>query len=496
MAVVGGRYCGGVRTWLGILGGVVTLVAVAACSEGGGSWSDDGAAAEPVPLVGETTQGLRLRIDPVSEREVSLRLPANCDHESGEDASIPLHWHRFEAEVDSDGSFSVDETFIEDGFDGDENHVDVRIDGDLADDGTATGTLEATSRWWNGQGRAFDAPCETGTVAWTADRPPVEGDDLVVPTVDPTSLASAGTDLVASSDWELVRIDAATGDAWIVDILASAGPGPTEADPGASPTTRAGGSPATDTGDVGATAAPEAQNWLQEMAVVADGVWKFDPVTGSVARFELADGTRTATIAEPLATIAAESDALWTVSTDASRTGYALDKRDPVTGAVLASTPVEWGKIVAGRTDVWYADATLAGGRLSPVDPTTLALGEPFEVDISLVGEAPVASRDHVWWVDVGTLMSIDLTTGEVARVDLPSPTWAVAADATGVWAVHEQEAVVRRIEGDRVVRTVDLADGLGDVAVTADGSVWLAAGDAAGGEPGIVRLDPAVTAG
>ena len=82
------------------------------------------------------------------------------------------------------------------------------------------------------------------------------------------------------------------------------------------------------------------------------------------------------------------------------------------------------------------------------------------------------------------------------APVDLPSPPDAVAGDATGVWTVHEQEAVARRVEGDRVVRTVDLPDGWWDVAVTADGAVWLAGPGAAGDEPRVVRLDPAVTAG
>ena len=64
------------------------------------------------------------------------------------------------------------------------------------------------------------------------------------------------------------------------------------------------------------------------------------------------------------------------------------------------------------------------------------------------------------------------------------------------MWTVHEQEAVARRIEGGRVVRTVDLPDGSWHVAVTTDGAVWLAGPGATGQEPRIVRLDPAVTAG
>jgi hypothetical protein len=307
-----------------------------------------------------------------------------------------------------------------------------------------------------------------------------------VPMATPMSLAPAGPDLVASTEsGEVVRIDAATGEARRIDGSAPAGPATTDAGPNVPSTVVAR-----------ATAAPAvAPIWLQNLAVVADAVWMVDPATGAVSRFELADGTRTATIDQPLDSMAAGPDALWTVSTNPFQTSYALDKRDPATGTVLASTPVQRGAIAVGPTDVWYADTTLAGGRLARVDPTTLAVGEPFDVDIPLFGEDLVATQDRVWWLDPQSLMSIELASGRVGSVELPSTPDAVAGDATGVWTVHEQEAVARRIEGDRVVRTVDIPDGWWNVAVTADGAVWLAGRGAAGDEPRIVRLDPAVTA-
>lgn len=476
------------RTWGIVLGGLAAMVA-AACGEAGGSGSGDGAAVEPVALVGETAQGLRLRIDPVGDREVSLRVPANCERDDppGEGRPVSLHRHRFDAEVDGDGGFSVEEAYVEDDTDGDEEHVEMRIDGEFDDDGTATGSLEVTMRWWSGQGQDFSPDCETGTVAWTADMPPVEGDDLVVPTTRWTSREPAGPDLLASSEsGEVVRIDAVTGEVRRLDGTAPAGPAPTEVDADVPPTVRVGPT----------AAAGAAPMWPPEMAVVADGVWTVDPATGAVSRFELADGTRTATIAEGLDDIAAGTDALWTVSTSGLRTGYALDRRDPVTGAVLASTPVERGEIAVGSTEVWYADATLAGGRLGRVDPTTLDVGEPFDVDIPLYGDPLVATEDRVWWLDVQGLTSIDLASGRVGPVDLPSAPDAVAGDATGVWTTHEQESVARRIEGDRAVRVVDLPDGGWDVAVAADGTVWLYGLGAMGDEPRIIRLDPAVTAG
>lgn len=478
---------GRMRTWGVVLGGVATLV-VASCAGSGGSGSGDDSGAEPVGLVGETEQGLHLRIDLVGNREVSLRFPAVCgrDDQLGEDIAVSLHRHRFETGVDGDGSFTVDEAYVEDGTDGDEEHVEVRIEGDFSGDGTATGTLEVTSRWWNGQSADFSADCETGIVAWTADRPPVESNDMVVPTAVPMSLAPAGPDLLVSSgSGEVVRIDADTGDARRLDGSAPAGSTTTEADPNV-PTTVATGA---------AAASAVAPIWLKNLAVVADGVWTVDPATGAVSRFELADGARTATIGHPLDSMAAGPDALWTVSTNPFRTSYALDKRDPATGDVLASTPVERGAIAVGPTDVWYADATLAGGRLARVDPTTLAVGEPFDVDIPVFGDDLVTTEDRVWWLDGRSLMAIQLASGRVSPVDLPSAPLAIAGDSTGVWTVHEQEAVARRIEGDRVVRTVDLPDGSWDVAVTSDGAVWLAGLGSAGDDPRIVRLDPAVTA-
>ena len=471
------------RTWGVVLGAVATLV-VGACAGSGGSGSGDEVEIEPAGLVGETAQGLHLRIDPVGDREVSLRFPAVCgrDDRSDEGRAVSLHRHRFETEVAGDGSFTVDDAYVEDGTDGDEEHVAVRIDGDVSRDGTATGTLEVTSRWWNGQSADFGPDCASGTVAWSADRPPVEGNNVVVPVATAMALAPAGPDLlVRSGPGEVVRIDAAIGEARRLDGSPPVESATNGADPNVPTTVVAGVAP------------PMAPIWLTNLAVVADGVWTVDPATGAVSRFELADGARTATIDEPLDSIAAGPDALWTVSTNPFRTGYALDKRDPTTGAVLASTPVERGAIAAGPTDVWYADATLAGGRLARVDPTTSAVGEPFDVDLPLFGDDLVTTEDRVWWLDTQGLMSIELAGGRSGPVDLPSAPDAVAGDATGVWTVHEQEAVARRIEDDRVVRTVDLPDGWWDVAVTTDGAVWLAGGGPSAAR--VVRLDPAVTA-
>lgn len=477
-----------VRTWGFLLVALVASAATACVgSDGSSSGAGDGTDIEPATLVGTTEQGLRLRIDLVGDRDVSLRFPVECHAADSPDSnrSVALHRHRFETSVDDDGGFTVDEEYVEDGTDGDEDHVEVRIEGDFAADGTASGSLDVTSRWWNGQGHDFGPDCVTGTVAWTADRPPVEGDNLVVPVAASTRVAPAGDDLLARSEAnDLLLVDAATGDARRLDGAAPAGPTTQPAEPGVPSTLVAGPSAVS-------AAAPI---WLQPLEVVADGVWTIDPSTGLVTRFELADGARSATIDVPLDRIAAGPDALWTVSTNAFRSGFALDKRDPVTGAVVASTPVERGAIVAGPTDVWYADATLAGGRVAPIDPATLALGERVPVDIPLHDDDLVHTGDRVWWLGTEGLMAVDLMTGHVGPFDLRTTPDEVAGDPSGVWTVHEREAVARRIEGGQVVRTVDIPDGWWSVVVTADGAVWLCGDGGPDDEWSIVRLDPAVT--
>lgn len=475
-------------------GGAAAL-AVAACAGSGGHGAKDPGedpAIEPVDLVGETDQGLRLRIDVVAPGEVRLRFPAVCgrDDGPGDGAVVSLHRHPFVVPIDRDGGIAVDESYVEDGTDGDEEHVDVRIDGAIVPDGTASGTLEVTSRWWNGQSEAFGADCVTGVVHWSADGPPVEGDNLVVPLADPSVPTAAGADLLARlGTGALVRIVAGTGEVRPLGGSAPAvpGSGPGRTDGSAPPTVAAG--------PVGPGVAP---SWMTNLAVAGDGVWAVDPATGALSRFELAGGGPTASVDAPLDDVAAAPGALWTVSTNVLRSGYALDRRDPVTGAVEATVPVERGRLVAGPTDVWYADATLAGGRLWRVDPVTASLSSPLDAEIPLFGSVVVASADRVWWLDPSGrgLMAIDLATAQVTQVDLPSVPDAIAADASGVWTFHAQEAVARRVEGGRAVRTVDVPEGWSDLAVSADGAVWLVGRGFDAPETRVVRLDPAVTGG
>lgn len=467
--------------WGVVLGGAV-LVAAAACGGSGGSGSRDVEPGRP-SLVGETDQRLHLRVDVVADGRLSLRIPADCAPERSDDLLDPVHTRRSEAELDGDGDFAVDEAYVEDGTDGDETHVELRIDGEVTDDGTVAGTIEMSTRRWSGVDQEFGPTCESGTVSWTADRPPAEGDNLVVPTPGRVTLAPAGNDVLARTEaGEVLRVDAAAGELRRLDGSSAGGPPPTEADPNVPTTVTAGG--------FGPAAAPL---WLDEMAVVGGGVWTPDPATGVVTRFELDSGARTATIGQRLDAMAAGHDALWTVSTRPFSTDYTLERRDPVSGEVVAGTPVERGVILVGPSDVWYADATWDGGRLRRVDPATLAFGPPVAADVPLFGDDVVHTGDRVWWIELDELTAVDLTTGRVEVVDLPFRPVTFAGDAGGVWVVDNQQHIAHRIEGDRIVHTVDLPDDWWHITVSDDGAVWLN-GSTDDDRWQIVRLDPSVT--
>jgi hypothetical protein len=470
-------------------------MAVAACSGGADDDAAGGAGVEPATVVGESDQGLHVRIDATGPREVRLRFPADCrpgdSEDSGDDSGllqpIALERHPFTTEVDDDGGFAVDEEYVEEGTDGDEDHVEVRIEGRFAADGTARGTLEATNRWYNGELGDFAGTCTTGPVTWTADRPPTASDHQVVALPEPLSMGAAGADLVVRTGaGELLRIDA-RGEARRLDGEAPTAPTQPETDPNAPSTVMV--APAV--GAPGPGRLPP-----RRMTVVAGGVWTPDPATGTLRRYALDGGRPTASIDQPVTEMVATADALWTVSTNSFRNAWSLDRRDPTTGAVEASAPVRQGGVTAGTRSVWYADGSLAGGRLSRVDPATLALGGSFDVDLPQHSDELFTTGGRVWWIGRDGLLSLDLADGRVAAADLPGAPDAVAADATGLWATSAREAVARRIEGDRVVRTVDLPEGWWEVALTTDGAVWLAGTGPEGVEPQVIRLDPTATGG
>jgi hypothetical protein len=476
-----------------------TLVAAAACGGGGGGGDGSGspgqAGGDPVPLVGETAQGMRLHIGVYGDRRVRLRMAVDCEVEGQADAppeerlgAVSLEHHPLETEVGGDGRFTVDESYVEEHTDGDEEHVDVRIEGAFAPDGTASGTIEVLSRGWNGQEEDFAPDCETGTVEWSADEPPrAEDGDVAVP-VAAELTAADGDDLVAVTPAGAVARVTPAGDARHLDGTALSSPPASTAPPGGGATP-----PVT-------AIAPDGAWAFSGLAVADGGLWRTDPATGVLSRTELADGRRTATTGVAVETVAAGEGGLWTLWNDEAAATYRLQHRHPVTGQVLASAPVTMGRLATGPSGVWLAYRSDTA-RVDRVDPATAAPAESHPVDTELPGEGTddgmVAGSDRVWLLAWPGLTALDPATGELAPVDLPTKPTAVTAtaDGRGVWTAHPRERVIRRVAaGGRVERTVDVPEGRWQPIVTADGAVWLAGGT--GDDRRVVRVDPAATDG
>jgi hypothetical protein len=442
---------------------VLVVALLAAC---GGPSGPGAADLDRDTLVGQTEQGMRMRIEVVDDAEVELRLPVDCRPGSGEDgvggAPVSLHRHPLRAQVGADGSFRLDVAYVEDGTGGDAEHVDVRLEGVVEDDGGAVGTVSVQARWWDDEGDTFADDCTSGTVAWAATQS-LRDDDIVVPGPAPVLTAPAGPDLVTVSEQgALARREAATGMARPlgVDAPPSAVPGP--------------GSPV--------------------LAVAADGVWSTDPATGVPQRTELADGSRTAAMEAPVGSLVAGPDALWSVRNDLASGSYLLERRDPVTGEPQATAAVAAGTVGAGPGGVWYAYRGPSGGRLERIDPSTAAPVESYAIDPE-VPSAMVVTEDRVWMAGSDGLTTFDTAAGH-QPVDLPSEPGSMTrtADGRGIWVAHEREAVIRRVEATGIVRTIDVPEGRWRPTATDDGAVWLTGGGP--GDERTIRLDATVTGG
>ena len=462
---------------------VLVVMLLAAC--GGTSSGSGGANLDPDTLVGQTEQGLRMRIAVVDDSQVELRLPIDCaSGDEGGGAPVSLHRHPLRARVDADGSFRVDAAYVEDGTDGDAEHVDVRVEGVVEDDGRAVGTVDVEARWWNGQAREFGRECDSGVLEWAATEPLRHGSARVSPGPAPALTAAVGPDLLTvSAQGEVARLDGATGEARRLD--GSTPSGPASSQPG-------GAVP----GGVAAPATVVAPGpGASVLAVAAGGVWSTDPATGVPQRTELADGRRAAALEAPVESLVAGPGEVWTVRDDRARATYLLERRDPVTGAAQASVPVTSGTLSAGPGGVWYAYRGPSGGRLERIDPGTAEAVESYPIDPDTPSEM-VVTHDRVWMAGLEGLSVFDPASGHRSVVDLASEPGSMArtADGRGIWVAHEREAVIRRVEATGVVRTVDVPEGRWRLTATDDGAVWLTGGpyDA----ERIVRLGPSVTGG
>lgn len=379
----------------------------------------------------------------------------------------------------------MDESFVEPDVDDSEDHVDVRVEGAFAPDGTASGTVEVLFRQWDGQEGEFGPDCETGTVAWSAEAPPRPEDrDRVVPVAAELAAADGEGLVVATPAGDVARVTP-DGEARRPDGAPLSSPPAPPPPPGGGPTP-----PTT-------VIAPGGVWSFTGLAVAGGGVWMADPATGALSRTELAGGDRTATTGVRVESVAAGEGGLWTLWDDEAAATYRLQRRDPATGEVLASTPVTAGRLAAGPSGAWLAHRTDTW-RVDRLDPATAEPAESHPVDIESPDDGMVVGADRVWLLAWPGLTALDPATGEAALVDLPTVPTAVAAtsDGRGVWTAHPRERVIRRVAaGGNVERTIDVPEGRWQPVATADGAVWLAGGSG-DDDRRVVRVDPAATGG
>jgi hypothetical protein len=149
--------------------------------------------------------------------------------------------------------------------------------------------------------------------------------------------------------------------------------------------------------------------------------------------------------------------------------------------------------VAAGDGIVWLLETQAPKARLERVDPATGRVMATVPTDTS--GDAIAIGGDSLWTLDArGVLTQRNPQTGKALRrvSGLGSSTGsgekALAADATGVWAVRPG-ALVRVAGGGSVVRRLPLPTDTLTVFAEGPGEVWLAR-SAGGLKPRLLRFD------
>jgi hypothetical protein len=455
-----------------IAAAALAITLLAACGESTNTDATEGPIA-PVAVSGFTDQGLRVRLEPVADDRARVRVSVDCEPGAGTRyrgaIPIPLEEHVFEAQVAGDGSFEVDDRYVVDGGDGDQDHVEAHIEGSYARDGTARGSVTTRDRLWNGQGHGFDGECPSSTLSWEATEPQPVRDDITLPVAGVTILEARGNDVVAVTETgDLVEIDGTRVE------VARTFPLGVHADP-----TQL---------DIGFV------DYTHTITMTNDAMWIADPNQSAraIVRADLNAGAMTARVEKFVSALVAAPDALWATTVEVGDPpGYTLEKLDLTTGEVLATAPTLDGRLALGPTgEVWRGRSSRLGAveAIERIDTETLAVTTSFPVDLPDNSTAfdVRATDQHVWILGEEAVASISTATGVVNPVPHRSWTRDMATDGEGVWVSQPRESVIRRIEDGRVTRTVDVPADMDQITVTDDGVIWLAS--TRRGE--VVRLD------
>jgi hypothetical protein len=152
---------------------------------------------------------------------------------------------------------------------------------------------------------------------------------------------------------------------------------------------------------------------------------------------------------------------------------FFLQKIDEQTANPVQSVPIKTGRVVSGAGALWL----LGDSEVTRVDPVTLAMSAPITVPHRTA--RAIGGPDALWvWEGFGKTLTAVRADGSLSTTELPSSVLGIAPDDTGAWTSHWEERVLRRIEGGRVTRTIDVGEEVYDIALDGDGRIWVATRD------------------
>ncbi len=445
----------------------MSCLVLAAC---GAPAADDSRPLHLQRLAGDTEQGFRIVLEALDDEQMKVRLSAHCEPRGGKyyisPYPIPLEDHEFTAPVGRKGELSLERSYVEEGTDADEAHVTVRVEGDITADGSAKGVARARMRMYNGQAGDFDMSCDTGELSWSAEpvpAPPVVS-SLAIEGI--LGLETSGPDVWASTrDGDVVRID------------------------------REGASEAQ-------RVAPGSRD-SAHLAFVNGGLWTttrqnraflapigLSILTEAIVRTDLVTGEQTIVpppgrtiVKEPtkrLWSLEAHNGRLWALSSDEHGL---LERLDPRTGEQDEAVELSGrgGRLALDDHVVWVVDE---GEGMTGFDPDSLDIVASFPLGREPDSVVDVVAAPSGLWLQGNTYVThVDTGTGSETTIEMQVAD--LAADEGGAWVALRNEPALRRVENGQLSRVIELPDPARSVAITPNGSVWVAT------ETAVLQLRP-----
>jgi hypothetical protein len=400
------------------------LLTVPACSSGP-------AGGPPVAVAGDTEQGGRISFRPVAGG-AAVRVNLHCRNGTW----VPLY-DELRLVVGDDGRFEEHRRVELPDDEGGTIPIDVDVRGRFLDGGRAEGTVEARYR--------LGRTCRTGKVGWSAAQPIVEPPGPIASRGPVALLVPDGDGMLAlGDDGRVRRLDLRGG----ATELASIADGSFVA--------------------FAESLAPDGTGgaWFPRRG--GDGMSRAArhvAVDGSVRDVVMPEGLGERDI--PVPRIVTDVAPPWLrASTVTRHPVWELRRLD---GSQVVPLHAGGALAVAGER-VWTTEAgDLVLRSATGEEVRRVEVGGPLDLRPQLRASATMAC---VALVPEDRLACLDVD-GELTRADLPAPISGLAVDETGVWAASSIERVVRRIEGGRVVRTIDLPVPPEKLALDRAGRLW-----------------------